>query len=110
MKTQNASHRTPDRTGPTFVVTCSKTSGARSASVHLLDSSTRPGRHGRFVQSTQTPPLSQNQMANFLIEVEGLPVVTRFLVKELLAEMQSSFLSKGADIHALLSGTLENMA
>jgi DNA-binding response OmpR family regulator len=49
-------------------------------------------------------------MADFLVEVEGLPVVVRFLVKELLAEMQSSFVSKGADIHTLLSGTLEHMA
>ena len=49
-------------------------------------------------------------MADFLVEVDGLPVVVRFLVNELLAEMQSSFVSKGADIHMLLSSTLENMA
>jgi DNA-binding response OmpR family regulator len=49
-------------------------------------------------------------MADFLVDVDGLPVVVRFLVRELLAEMQSSFVSNGADIHALLSSTLENMA
>jgi DNA-binding response OmpR family regulator len=102
MKAQNTSRNTPDRTGSAFVVARSRTSGPRSASVHLLDSSTRPGQH--------RPSALQNQMSNFLIEVEGLPVAARFLVKELLAEMQSSFVSKGADIHTLLSGTLENMA
>jgi DNA-binding response OmpR family regulator len=49
-------------------------------------------------------------MAEFLVDVEGLPVAVRILVKELLAEMQSSFVSKGADIHALLSSTLASMA
>jgi DNA-binding response OmpR family regulator len=49
-------------------------------------------------------------MADLLVDVEGLPVVVRLLVKELLAEMQSSFVSKGADIHTLLSSTLASMA
>jgi DNA-binding winged helix-turn-helix (wHTH) protein len=110
MKTQNASRNTPDRTGSAFVVARSRTSDPRSASVHLLDSSTRPGQHRSFVQNTQTPSALRNQMADFLVEVDGLPVVVRFLVNELLAEMQSSFVSKGADIHMLLSSTLENMA
>jgi DNA-binding winged helix-turn-helix (wHTH) protein len=110
MKIQNASRDMPDRTGSAFVVARSRTSGPRSASVHVLDPSTRPGQHRSFVQNTQTPSTLRNQMADFLVDVEGLPAVVRFLVKELLAEMQSSFVSKGADIHTLLSGTLENMA
>jgi DNA-binding response OmpR family regulator len=56
------------------------------------------------------PPTSRNQMAELLVEVEGLPVVVRFLVNELLAEMQSSVVAKGADVHSLLSSTLEKMA
>src|ERR1700674_957421 len=79
MKTQNASRNTPDRTGSAFVVARSRTSDPRSASVHLLDSSTRPGQHRSFVQNTQTPSALRNQMADFLVEVDGLPVVVRFL-------------------------------
>jgi DNA-binding response OmpR family regulator len=109
VRTQNASRHTPDRTESAFVARL-RTPGPRSASVHLLDSSTRPGQHRGFVQNTQLPSALQTQMADFLVEVEGLPVVVRFLVKELLAEMQSSFVSNGADIHTLLSGTLETMA
>jgi DNA-binding response OmpR family regulator len=49
-------------------------------------------------------------MTDFLVEIDELPLVVRLLVNELLAEMQRSAASKGADIHALLSGTLEKMA
>jgi DNA-binding response OmpR family regulator len=49
-------------------------------------------------------------MAEFLVDVEGLPVAVRILVKELLAEMQSSFVSTGADIHTMLSSTLASMS
>jgi DNA-binding response OmpR family regulator len=110
MKTQTTGRDTLDRTESAFVVARSRTSGPRSASVHLLDSSTRPGQHRSFVQNTQTPSALRNQMADFLVEVEGLPVVVRFLVKELLAEMQSSFVSTVAALPTLLSRTLENMA
>jgi DNA-binding winged helix-turn-helix (wHTH) protein len=110
MKAQNTSRNMPDRMGSAFVVARSGTSGPRAASVHMLDSSTRPGQHGSFVQNTQTPSTLKNQMTDFLVDVEGLPVVVRLLVKELLAEMQSSFVSKGADIHTLLSSTLASMA
>jgi DNA-binding winged helix-turn-helix (wHTH) protein len=52
----------------------------------------------------------RDQMADFLVDVEGLPVGVRLLVKELLAEMQSSFVSRGVDIHTMLSSTLASMA
>jgi DNA-binding winged helix-turn-helix (wHTH) protein len=110
MKTQATIHDMPDRMGSAFVVARSRTPGPRSASAHLLDSSSRPGQHRSFVQNAQRPSTLRNQMANFLVDVEGLPVVVRLLVKELLSEMQSSFVSKGADIHTRLSSTLENMA
>jgi len=53
-----------------------------------------------------TPP---NEMAELLGDIEGLPIVVRFLVKDLLAELQSAVLAKGTDIHLLLSSALEKM-
>ena len=78
--------------------------------MRFMTLSTRLGRHRNFVRSTQKAPALRHEMTDFLADVDGLPVVVRFLVKELLAEMQSSFVSKGADIHTRLSSTLETMA
>jgi DNA-binding winged helix-turn-helix (wHTH) protein len=56
------------------------------------------------------PTTLRDQMADFLVDVESLPVGVRLLVKELLAEMQSSFVPRGVDIHTMLSSTLASMA
>jgi DNA-binding winged helix-turn-helix (wHTH) protein len=110
MKALNTRRSMPDRMGSALVAVRPGPSGPRSASIHMLEPSTRPGQHRGLVQNTQTPSGLRNQMAEFLVDVEGLPVAVRILVKELLAEMQSSFVSTGADIHTLLSSTLARMA
>jgi DNA-binding response OmpR family regulator len=56
-----------------------------------------------------TPPALQNEMAEFLADIDGIPIVVRFLVKDMSAKMQSDFASKGADIHSLLTSTLQKM-
>jgi DNA-binding response OmpR family regulator len=48
-------------------------------------------------------------MAELLVDVDGLPILVRFLVKDVPAEMQSGSLSKDAGIHALLSRALEKV-
>jgi DNA-binding response OmpR family regulator len=48
-------------------------------------------------------------MAEFLADIDGIPVVVRFLVKDMSAKMQSEFAAKGADIHSLLTSTLQKM-
>jgi DNA-binding response OmpR family regulator len=48
-------------------------------------------------------------MAELLIDVDGLPILVRFFVKEVPAEMQSHLVSKDAYIHWLLSRALERM-
>jgi DNA-binding response OmpR family regulator len=53
------------------------------------------------------PPELRNEMAQLLVDVDGLPVLVRFLVNDVPAEMQSDSVSKDADIHSLLSRTLE---
>ena len=51
------------------------------------------------------PP--RDEMAEFLVDVDGLPVLVRLLVKDVPAEMQSNLGSNDADVHALLSRALE---
>ena len=105
-KTSRAIHHRMD---PEFVGTDSGTSEPRSASIHLLNSSTRHGQHQSVVRSMPTPPALQNEMAEFLADIDGIPIVVRFLVKDMSAKMQSDFASKGADIHSLLTSTLQKM-
>jgi DNA-binding winged helix-turn-helix (wHTH) protein len=56
------------------------------------------------------PPALRNEMAELLVDVDGLPVLVRFLVNDVSAEMQSNSASKDADIRSLLSRTLEKAA
>jgi DNA-binding response OmpR family regulator len=56
------------------------------------------------------PPALRNEMAEILVDVDGLPILIRFLVNDVAAEMQSDAASKEADIHSLLSRTLEKAA
>jgi DNA-binding response OmpR family regulator len=46
-------------------------------------------------------------MAELPVDVDGLPILVRLLVNDVLAEMQSHPVSKNADVHALLSHALE---
>jgi DNA-binding response OmpR family regulator len=55
------------------------------------------------------PPTLRNEMAELLADIDGLPVLVRLLFKDIPAKMQSDFVSKGADIHSLLSITLEKI-
>jgi len=48
-------------------------------------------------------------MAELVADIDGLPVLVRLLFKDIPAEMQSDLVSAGADIHSLLSSTLEKM-
>ena len=82
----------------------SRTSVPRSASIHLLNSPARARQHRGFVRSTQTPPALRNEMAELLVDIDGLPILVRFLVKDVPAAASGE-----ADIHSLLSRTLETM-
>jgi DNA-binding winged helix-turn-helix (wHTH) protein len=48
-------------------------------------------------------------MAELLTDIDGLPVLVRLLIKDIPAELQSDLVSKGSDIHSLVSSTLEKM-
>jgi DNA-binding response OmpR family regulator len=55
-------------------------------------------------------PSMQNEMAELLADIDGLPIRIRFLIKDMLAAMRSDFVSGGADIRSLLASILEKMA
>jgi DNA-binding winged helix-turn-helix (wHTH) protein len=109
MRAYNTNYRAPDPAKPAFVGADPRASEPRSASIHLLNSSTRPGQHRSAVQGTRTPPALRNEMTELLVDVDGLAVLVRFLVQDVPAEMQSHPVSKHADIHSLLPRALEKM-
>lgn len=57
----------------------------------------------------QTPVTLRDGIAEILADIDGLPVLFRILVKDAPAQIQSDFDSTDADIHSLLSSTLEKM-
>ena len=83
----------PDRSGP--------------ASIHFLNSQLQPGRYNKPIHDARMPRASWNEMAELKVDVDGRPVRFRLLIED--TGMQSSLVSNNADVHALLSGTLEKI-
>jgi DNA-binding winged helix-turn-helix (wHTH) protein len=109
MRAHDISRETPHRTNPAFIGADPTISQPKSGSIRLLYSSTRSGRHRNVVRSTQMRPNSQNEMAELLADVDGLPILVRFRVQDISPQMQSEYASRRLDIHSLLSSTLEKM-
>ena len=107
MRTHNISRKTPNRTESAFVGTDSRTSETRS--IQLLNASARPGHHRSLVRRTRKPSIWQNGTAELLADIEGLPILVRLLVQDIPAQVQRDLVYKDADIHSLLSSTLEKM-
>jgi DNA-binding winged helix-turn-helix (wHTH) protein len=108
MRVHSSTH-TSDRIDTALIGTDSRASESRSASIHLLSSSTRAERQQSNVLSRRASPKLWNEMAELITDIDGLPVLIRLLIKDIPAEMQSDFLSTGGDIHSILSSTLEKI-
>jgi DNA-binding response OmpR family regulator len=92
-----------------FVGANSKAAEPKSASIHLL-APTRPGQHHRSsVRDTPMPPAFPDEATELLADIDGLPILVRFRLNDVPAEVRSDLASRGADIHSLLSSTLERM-
>ena len=107
MRAHNTRSRVLDRMDSAFVASDSRPSEPRSASIHVLSSSPRPGGRGSAVRSTRMPPASRHETAELLVDVDGLSILVCFLVKDVAAEMQSGSVWKDVKIHSLLSRALE---
>jgi DNA-binding winged helix-turn-helix (wHTH) protein len=55
------------------------------------------------------PQTLQNERTEVLADIDGMPILVRFLVGDIPAEMQSDFVSTGVDLRSLLSSTFEKM-
>jgi DNA-binding winged helix-turn-helix (wHTH) protein len=55
------------------------------------------------------PPTLWNEKAEFLADIDGFPILMRFLVQDVSAEMRARFVSGEIDIRSRLSSTLEKM-
>ncbi len=106
MRTHSKSSHASDRMVSAFVAADSGIPEPRSASIHLL---TRPGQHRSVVRSQPVPPALRNEMAEFQADIDGLPILVRFRIRDIPAAMQSDSATRGTDIHSLLSSTLEKL-
>ena len=111
MSTHNTSLDTRHRTDTAFIGADSDSgvSEPRSGSIHSQNSSPRSGGHCSAVRNTRLAPRLQNETAEVLADIDGLPILVRFHVHEIPAEVQSELVSRGADVHSLLSNTLAKM-
>jgi DNA-binding winged helix-turn-helix (wHTH) protein len=100
----NTNRDTSDRRASTFVGVDSR--AAEPTQIQLVKSSSRLGQHRNPVRRTRESPMLRNGMAEHLADIEGLPVLVRVLVQDVPAEMRSDLVTD-ADVHSLLSATLE---
>jgi DNA-binding winged helix-turn-helix (wHTH) protein len=104
VRTCTMSHNTPNRAELAFLSAEPRTSDPRST--HLPYAPTR-GRS--FARSKLNQPTLQNEVTELQADVDGVPVLVRFLVTDVSADIHSDPVSKDADLHLLLSSTLEKM-
>jgi len=104
MRFMNTNIATADRVGPAFVGSDSRAS--RPIPMRLLNSSSK-GR--QVIPTRQEPPMVRGEAAEILADIDGLPILVRFLVQDAPAELRSGAVAGDADIHSLLSSTLEKV-
>ena len=104
MSTLTASHSTPNLGELALVAARPRPSQAGPA--HMPNP---PTRHRSFVRSTQKPPTPRKEVAELLADIDGVPVLVRFIVTDTSARAHSDFFSEDADLHSLLSSTLEKV-
>jgi DNA-binding winged helix-turn-helix (wHTH) protein len=105
MRSYNRNHEVRDQTEPAFVGNNSRAAEPRPT--YMRNSSARSAQHRSLVGGTRARVTLRNGTAELLAEIDGLPVLFRIFVRDFPARLQSDFGAKGADIHTLLSSTLE---
>ncbi len=55
------------------------------------------------------PPTFLNETTELMADIDGLPILVRFRLNDVPADLHSNLVSRGTDIHLLLSSTLEKM-
>ena len=75
----------------------------------MRNSSARSAQHRGLVGRTKAPTTLRNGTAELIADIDGLPVLFRIFVKDFPTQLQSGFGVKEADVHTLLSSTLERV-
>jgi DNA-binding winged helix-turn-helix (wHTH) protein len=107
MRSYNSNRKIADRMEAESFGADSRTSEARVT--YLRNSSAGLAQHPNSIGSTRMPATWRNGMAELLADIDGLPVLFRMFVNDVPAQVQADFASKNADVHSLLSGTLERV-
>lgn len=84
--------------------------GAPRMQAHMPSRSARRGQHRNAVASTGHQPKPQRAHAELLADIDGIPVLVRFLLADTLGELPPDFGSGRDDLHALLSTKIEKAA
>jgi DNA-binding winged helix-turn-helix (wHTH) protein len=64
---------------------------------------------GQHLPNAQNPSTSLNEVTQLLADIDGVPVLVRFLVGAVSEEMRSRLVTGDADLHSLVSSTVEKM-
>ena len=95
---------TADRVGPAYAGSDSR--AWRPIPIRLLNSSSK-GR--QVIPTRRQPPVVRGEVVEILADIDGLPILVRFLVQDVSPELRSRAVAGGADLHSLLSSTLEKV-
>ncbi len=105
MSALNTSIATADRIRPGFASSDSRALEQRS--MRLLNSSPKGGQHRRVARSRQDPAMMRSEAKEFLADIDGLPILVRFLIQDVPPESGAG--TEDADISSRLSSTLEKV-
>lgn len=104
MPTPDSDSRNPRRVEQVFVDAGPR---AQPGATHLPGRSTRRGQHRRTDPETGTPPRPRSAHTELLADIDGIPVLVRFLLADMPAEGQSEIAFRNITLHSALSTTIE---
>jgi DNA-binding winged helix-turn-helix (wHTH) protein len=107
MRSYNSNRESHNRTESGLSGKTSRTLEPRPT--YLRNSSARSAQHRNLVGRTRMPVTLRNGAAEFMADIDGLPVLFRIFTKDFSPQLQPDFGAKDADIHTLLSSTLERV-
>jgi DNA-binding winged helix-turn-helix (wHTH) protein len=64
---------------------------------------------GQHLLITQNPPTSRTKVTQFLADIDGVPLLVRFIVGDMSGDVQSRLVIGDTDLHSVLSSTVGEM-
>ena len=104
MSTPNCDSSTPRRIEQVFVDAVAR---AQPRSAHLPSRSAGRDQHRGSNPNTENPPRQRSAHAELLADIDGIPILVRFLLADMPAEGKPELAPADANLHSLLSTTVE---